>query len=163
MLKSLAIQLFGQQFVQANNKKMSKLCITVPLWGESTSVHWIPITKGQSCWNCVHFMTSSWGSDNKSNMILPHLLQTRHNILQLWIAVCEKIKYPIDGCCYKFTSCMVLELSCVMNLFLIVCLYSIYQDWTKHGCPKLFKHIFLKEDICIVIEVSLKSYKSNWL
>ena len=45
---------FVQPFVQYQRNlgqkktpKTSKLCITVPLWGESTGHRWIPLTKGQ--------------------------------------------------------------------------------------------------------------------
>ena len=46
-LKLLVNQVFVQQFVQTNNKETSQLCVTVPLWRESTSNWWIPHTKEQ--------------------------------------------------------------------------------------------------------------------
>ena len=45
--KSQAIYLLIQQIVQAKTKKISKLRIIVPLWGESSSAHQIPQTKGK--------------------------------------------------------------------------------------------------------------------
>ena len=49
-LKSPAYRQFVQQFVQDNSKKVSKLHITGPLWGEST---------GNRCGKCSLCMTSS--------------------------------------------------------------------------------------------------------
>ena len=40
-------QLFVQQLIQVNTMEPSKLHITGPLWRESTSDWWIPLTKGQ--------------------------------------------------------------------------------------------------------------------
>ena len=49
-----------QQIVQANIKETSKVCITGPLWRESTGDWWIPLTKGQQCRKHFHFRMSSW-------------------------------------------------------------------------------------------------------
>ena len=46
-LKSLAIWIFVQQFVKADNKETSKVHITSPLWEESTGESLILITKDQ--------------------------------------------------------------------------------------------------------------------
>ena len=43
---------------QRNN--MQKIRVIGPLWGESTSYWWIPITKGQLCGRRFHTMTSLW-------------------------------------------------------------------------------------------------------
>ena len=42
-----ATWLFVQKLFQTSKKKISKLPITGPLWGESTFDQWIPLTKGQ--------------------------------------------------------------------------------------------------------------------
>ena len=46
-LKSPSTRRFVQHVFQTNTKETSKLCITGPLWGESTGYRWIPLTKGQ--------------------------------------------------------------------------------------------------------------------
>ena len=53
-LKSPATRLFVQQLVKANIKEniISKFHITGPLWGESTSDQWIPLTKGRNAFPC---------------------------------------------------------------------------------------------------------------
>ena len=45
-IKSLAIQLFVQQLVEANNEEKYQCCTTLPLWGESMDIRWIPLIKG---------------------------------------------------------------------------------------------------------------------
>ena len=42
--------------------KNIKLCVTGPLWGESTGDRWFP-SRGASNVESVHFMTSSWRHD----------------------------------------------------------------------------------------------------
>ena len=56
-LKSAAFPLFVQQLVHADNKKITKLCITGPLWGDSTSDLWIPGTNYQLCGQHIHVIT----------------------------------------------------------------------------------------------------------
>ena len=58
-LKSPASWLFVQQLVQLTYQKTPRLHITGPVWGESTSHHWIPLTKGQWYGKCSHVMMSS--------------------------------------------------------------------------------------------------------
>ena len=43
----MATGLFAQPFVKANIKQNIKAHITGPMWGESTTDWWIPLTKGQ--------------------------------------------------------------------------------------------------------------------
>ena len=47
-------------FFRNTSKKTSKLCAIRPLWGESTSYWWIPLTKSQQCGKCFHVMTSQY-------------------------------------------------------------------------------------------------------
>ena len=47
------------------DQRKHQSCASVA-WGESTSHHWIPLTKGQQCKKCFHFMTSSWVLTNTS-------------------------------------------------------------------------------------------------
>ena len=56
--KSPATWLFVQQLFRPTIKKPSKLCIIGPLWGESTSTWWIPLTKCQWYSKRLHIMTS---------------------------------------------------------------------------------------------------------
>ena len=53
-----AYLLFVQPFVQAKIKENMKIPCHWPLWGESTSERWIPLTKGQWNGKCFRFMTS---------------------------------------------------------------------------------------------------------
>ena len=47
MIPITTVQLFVQQFVQADNKEDINACITVPLWGQSAGDWLILISKGQ--------------------------------------------------------------------------------------------------------------------
>ena len=47
-------------FVQVRIKENIKALRHWPLWGESTGVRWIPLTKSQQRRKCFHLMTSSW-------------------------------------------------------------------------------------------------------
>ena len=49
-LKSLATQLFVQQLFGLPTKKISKLCVTGLLGGESTGHQWIPLTRASRQW-----------------------------------------------------------------------------------------------------------------
>ena len=51
----MASPIASQQFVQTDNKETSKVCITVLLWGDSTSDWWIPCTKGTVTWKKFQF------------------------------------------------------------------------------------------------------------
>ena len=53
-IKSLASQLFAQSFVLAQIKENIKALCHWPLWEESTSDQWIPLTKGQ--WHRIFFL-----------------------------------------------------------------------------------------------------------
>ena len=55
-LKSLKIQLFVHQLVQASNKEKLEIC-TLPFVSRS---HWLILLKKQQCGNCFHVPTSSW-------------------------------------------------------------------------------------------------------
>ena len=59
-LKSPPSRLFAQLFVQAQIKENTKAPRHWPLWGESISYWWIPLTKGQWRGKSFHLMTSSW-------------------------------------------------------------------------------------------------------
>ena len=44
-------------------KKIPKLCITGPLWGESTTNRWIPLTKGQKYGKSLYVMVATWNPE----------------------------------------------------------------------------------------------------
>ena len=52
-LKSQSSRLFTQPFIQAQIKEDIKALRHWPLWGESTSNQWIPLTKGQQRGKCL--------------------------------------------------------------------------------------------------------------
>ena len=64
IMSAIASRLFVQPFVQAQITENVKALRHWPLWGESTSNRWIPLTKDQSRGKCFHLMTSSYGSEH---------------------------------------------------------------------------------------------------
>ena len=56
-MSAMVSQLLAQPFVQANIKENIKVPRHWPLWGESTTDQWIPLTQGQLRWKCFHLMT----------------------------------------------------------------------------------------------------------
>ena len=61
--KSPVSRLFAQLFVQTQIKGKIKAVCHWPLWGESTSDWWIPLTKDQLHGKCLYWVTSSWTID----------------------------------------------------------------------------------------------------
>ena len=59
-LKSPALRLFTQSFIQTQIKENIKAPRHWPLCGEFTGDRWIPRTNGQLRGKCFHLMTSSW-------------------------------------------------------------------------------------------------------
>ena len=59
-LKSSALRLFTQPFIQVQIKENMKVPRNRPLWGEFTGDRWILLTEGQERWKCFHLRTSSW-------------------------------------------------------------------------------------------------------
>ena len=90
-------------FFKLAKRQTSKLHIVGPLWGESTSDRWIPLTKGQQCGKCFHVVTSSWSvrlnvrgtwshnNDETSNIVHPTLKQFTPQL-------CFYSDYIINGC-----------------------------------------------------------------
>ena len=59
-LKSPALRLFTQPFIQTKIKEIIKVPRHWPLGREFTGDRWIPRTNGQLRGKCFHLMTSSW-------------------------------------------------------------------------------------------------------
>ena len=59
-LKSPALPLLTQPFIQAQIKENTKAPRYLALCGEFTGDRWIPRSNGQSRGKCFHLMTSSW-------------------------------------------------------------------------------------------------------
>ena len=93
-LKSPALRVFTQPFIQVQIKENIKAPRHWPLCGEFTGDRWNPLTKGQLSGKCFHLMTSSWGIQ----LILPrpsvisdaHWLGSTHFGREKWPSCCRR-------------------------------------------------------------------------
>ena len=77
-LKSPALRLFTQPFIQAQIKENIKAPRHWPLYGEFTGDRWIPRINGQWRGKCFHLMTSSYNMPMNINY-------TWKESVELWI------------------------------------------------------------------------------
>ena len=57
-------------FYRLTPKKTAKLCITGPLWGESTNDWWIPLTRSQWCRQCFTLLLYNVGGSHHKEPVM---------------------------------------------------------------------------------------------
>ena len=107
-------QLFFNRLFRTTRNKTSEFCITGPLWGESTSDWWIPLTKGQSYWKCFNVMTTSNCWIPLIYIQCPVMRKTFscHDIIiihQVLAKVLFDIKNPADYCVTDYSNLFLLS------------------------------------------------------